>query len=101
MAVWHIYVCPVIRIIGTNILVPNTNKTKELVVDFKRKKMDIQPLIIQEYVEGASYFQFLGVYKGDLAWSMNTKHITQRTHQRLYFLKKLVPAGLHPVCCTA
>ena len=41
-----------------NILLLQTSKTKELIVDFRRKKMDIQPLLV---VERVSDYSFLGV----------------------------------------
>ena len=57
-----------------NNLLLNTSKTKELIVDFKRKKTDIQPLLIgRTRVERVSNFRFLGVnIIQDLTWSVHT-----------------------------
>ena len=70
----------------------NISKTKELIIDFRRKKKtDIQPLVINgEEVEIASNFRFLGVHlDDDLSWSTNTSAIIKKAHQRLYFLRVL------------
>ncbi|KAF7650739.1 hypothetical protein LDENG_00121520, partial [Lucifuga dentata] len=46
-----------------NNLVLNTTKTKELIIDYRRNKMDIQPLFIGgECIERVSDFRFLGVH---------------------------------------
>merc|ERR1711895_312881 len=70
----------------------NISKTKELIIDFRRKnKTDMQPLVINgEEVEIASNFRFLGVHlDDDLSWSTNTAAIIKKAHQRLYFLRVL------------
>ncbi len=58
-----------------NNLALNTTKTKELVIDFRRKgKMDIRPLFIRgEQVERVTDFKFLGVHiEEDLTRCINT-----------------------------
>src|SRR4029434_4762932 len=46
-----------------NNLVLNTSKTKELIVDYRRKKSDMQPIAINgERVERVSDFSFLGTH---------------------------------------
>lgn len=74
-----------------NNLALNTSKTKELIVDFRRKKTDLQPLVISgDNVERASDFRFLGVHlNDDLTWSTNTAATIKKAHQRLYFLRVL------------
>lgn len=74
-----------------NNLALNTSKTKELIVDFRRKKTDFQPLVISgDNVERASNFRFLGVHLEEhLTWSTNTSATIKKAHQRLYFLRVL------------
>ncbi len=69
----------------------NTTKTKELIIDFKRTKTDIQPLFISgDCVERVSDFCFLGVHMEDnLTWSVNTTIIIKKAQQRLHFLRIL------------
>ena len=76
---------------GENNLVLNISKTKEFIIDFRRKKTVIQPLIINgDEVERTSNFRFLGVHlNDDLTWRTNTTAITKKAHQRLYFLRVL------------
>ena len=56
------------RLVGwcaDNNLVLNTSRTKEVIVDFRRRKTDLQPICINgECVERASSFKFLGMHMG-------------------------------------
>ena len=74
-----------------NNLALNTSKTKELVIDYRRKATDIPPLVISgDCVERAPNFRFLGVHLDeDLTWSTNTSAIVKKAHQRLHFLRVL------------
>ena len=74
-----------------NNLALNISKTKELIIDFRRKQTDIQPLVINgDEVERASNFRFLGVHlDDDLTWNTNTSATVKKAHQRLYFLRVL------------
>ncbi|KAK3541571.1 hypothetical protein QTP86_031647, partial [Hemibagrus guttatus] len=62
--------------------------TKELVIDYRRKKTDILPLIISgDCVERVVNFRLLGVYiEEDLTWSVNTSELLKKAQQRLHFL---------------
>lgn len=53
---------------------PWTLQTKQLNIDFRRKRIDIQPPFIgMDCVERVSDFWFLGVHiEDDLTWSINT-----------------------------
>ena len=82
------------RLVGwcrENNLLLNTAKTKELVVDFRRKRTAIQPLMIEGVcVERVSDFRFLGVHiSEDLTWGVNTTGLVKKAQQRLYFLRIL------------
>ncbi|XP_026535731.1 uncharacterized protein LOC113420136 [Notechis scutatus] len=67
-------------------LVLNTNKTKELIVDYKRNRLDIQPLLINgDQVEKVASFKFLGpTLKEDLTWGPHIAALAKRAQQRLY-----------------
>ncbi|TWW56974.1 RNA-directed DNA polymerase from mobile element jockey [Takifugu flavidus] len=74
-----------------NNLLLNTNKTKELVLDFRRKT-DIHPPIHINgaAVERVSSFKFLGVHLSqDLTWTTNCSSLVKKAHQRLFFLRTL------------
>ncbi|KAI5108115.1 hypothetical protein C0J45_1709 [Silurus meridionalis] len=76
---------------GANNLSLNVDKTKELVVDFRRTQSDHSPLNIDgSSVEIIKSTKFLGVYLADnLTWSFNTSSINKKAQQRLYFLRRL------------
>ncbi len=69
----------------------NTTKTEELITDYRRNKMDIEPLYISgDCVERVSTFRLLGVQiEVDLTWSANSKELIKKAQQRLYFLRLL------------
>ncbi|KAK3534942.1 hypothetical protein QTP70_002022 [Hemibagrus guttatus] len=66
----------------------NVEKTKEMVVDFRRAQSDHSPLEIKgSNVEIVKSTKFLGVHLAeDLTWSLNTSSITKKAQQCLYFL---------------
>ncbi|KAK3544698.1 hypothetical protein QTP86_026097, partial [Hemibagrus guttatus] len=74
-----------------NNLLLNTSKTKELVIDYRKKKTYITPLIISgDCVERVGDFRFLGVYiEKDLTWSVNTSELLKKAQERLHFLRVL------------
>ncbi|KAI5090364.1 gastrula zinc finger protein XlCGF28.1-like [Silurus meridionalis] len=83
---------------GANNLTLNVDKTKEMVVDFRRAQSDQSPLTIDgSSVEIVKSTKFLGVHLADnLTWSLNTSSITKKAQQRLYFLRRLRKAHLPP-----
>ncbi|XP_059842917.1 uncharacterized protein LOC132403539 [Hypanus sabinus] len=76
----------------------NVNKTKEMVVDFRRAGCDQSPLNIDgSSVEIVKSTKFLGVHlMENLTWSLNTSTIAKKTQQRLYFLQRLRKVHLPP-----
>ncbi|KAK1788124.1 hypothetical protein P4O66_016581, partial [Electrophorus voltai] len=74
-----------------NNLYLNVDKTKEMVVDFRRARRDHSQLTINgSSVEIVKNTKFLGVHLAEnLTWTLNTSSITKRAQQRLYFLRKL------------
>ncbi len=69
----------------------NVEKTKEIVVDFRRVHTQYAPLTINgATVERVSSTKFLGVHiTEDLSWTNNTAALAKKAQQRLYFLCKL------------
>ncbi|KAI5611683.1 gastrula zinc finger protein XlCGF28.1-like [Silurus asotus] len=87
---------------GANNLSLNVDKTKEMVVDFRRAQSDQSPLIIDGFsVEMVKSTKFLGVHLADnLTWSLNTSSITKKAQQHLYFLRRLRKTHLPPPILT-
>ncbi len=81
----------------------NVEKTKEIVVDFRRVHSLHAPLTINgATVERVSSTKFLGVHiTEDLSWTNNTAALAKKAQQRLYFLRKLRRARAPaPIMCT-
>ncbi len=76
----------------------NIDKTKELVVDFRRQSREHTPISIDKTpVERVNGFKFLGVHiTEDLAWSAHTDAVLKKAHQRLFFLRRLRKFGMSP-----
>ena len=74
-----------------NNLTVNVNKTKEMIVDF-RKQQRKHPLIHIDgtVVERVVSFKFLGVHITDkLNWSTHTDSVVKKAQQRLFNLRRL------------
>ncbi len=86
-----------------NDLVLNIDKTKELIVDFRRRAPTLQPLIIKgTEVEQTVSYTFLGLHISEnLSWAKNTATTVKRAPQRLYFMRLLKKARLRcqPLIC--
>uniref|UniRef100_A0A8C6LH71 Reverse transcriptase domain-containing protein n=1 Tax=Nothobranchius furzeri TaxID=105023 RepID=A0A8C6LH71_NOTFU len=69
----------------------NVEKTKEIVVDFRRAHTQHALLTINGVsVESVSSTKFLGVHiTEDLSWTNNTIALARKSQQRLFFLRKL------------
>ncbi len=76
----------------------NIDKTKELVVDFRRQSREHTPITIDKTPEErVSSFKFLCVHiTEDLTWSAHTDAVLKKAHQRLFFLRWLRKFGLSP-----
>ncbi len=87
---------------GANNLSLNVEKTKEVVMDFRRNPVDQPPLTIDtSTVERVSSTKYLGVHiTEDLTWTTNTKSISKKAQQRLHFLRRLKRASLPPPILT-
>lgn len=81
-----------------NNLYINVEKTKEMVVDYRRiRSTPPPPLSFRGAdVEVVSSFKCLGVHiTNRLMWSKNTSCLVKKAHQRLFFLRRLRQAGLN------
>ncbi|MCJ8729503.1 hypothetical protein PDJAM_G00107090 [Pangasius djambal] len=80
----------------------NVDKTKQMVVDFRRAQNDHSPLNISgSFTEIVKSTKFLGVHLAEnLTWSLNTSSITKKAQQRLYFMRRLRKAHLPPSILT-
>ncbi len=76
----------------------NIDKTKELVVDYRRQSREHTPITIDKTpVEQVNRFKFLGVHiTEDLTWSAHTDAVLKKAHQRLFFLRPLRKFGTSP-----
>ncbi len=76
----------------------NIDKTKELVVDFRRQSREHTPITIDKTpVERVSSFKFLCVHiTEDLTWSAHTDAVLKKAHQRLFFLRRQRKFGTSP-----
>ncbi len=76
----------------------NIDKTKELVVDYRRQSREHTPITIDKTpVERVNSFRFLGVHiTEDLTWSAHTDAVLKKAHQRLFFLRRLRKFGTSP-----
>ncbi|KAK3506172.1 hypothetical protein QTP70_014844 [Hemibagrus guttatus] len=85
-----------------NSLSLNVDKTKEMVVDFRRAQSDHSPLFIDgSPVEIVNSTKFLGVHLAEnFTWALNTTSISKKAQQHLYFLRRLRKAHLPPPILT-
>jgi hypothetical protein len=74
-----------------NFLELNVTKTEEMIVDFRRKPGNIDPLIIKgKAVRIVSTYKYLGTVIDDkLEWTPNIEACCKKASQRLFFLRRL------------
>uniref|UniRef100_A0A8C8I2H8 Metalloproteinase inhibitor 2 n=1 Tax=Oncorhynchus tshawytscha TaxID=74940 RepID=A0A8C8I2H8_ONCTS len=86
-----------------NNLTLNVNKTKEMIVDFRKQQREHTPPIHIDgtVVERVASFKFLGIHITDkLNWSTHTDSIVRKAQQRLFNLRRLKKFGLSPKALT-
>ncbi len=81
-----------------NNLILNVGKTKELIMDFRKKALPLQPINIKgTEVERVDSYRFLGLQMAaNLSWSDSTTAMVKKAQQRLHFIRLLRKAGLSP-----
>ena len=76
----------------------NVIKTKEMIVDYKKKRTKHAPILINgASVEQVENFKFFGVHiTNKLTWSKHTKAVVKRARQNLFPLRSLKRFGMGP-----
>ena len=79
-----------------NYLNLNVKKTKEMIIDFRQKKDQIDPIIINgEAVEIVDNYKYLGCIIDDkLKRTAHVSRVAKKANQRLYFVRKLKKVGV-------
>jgi hypothetical protein len=74
----------------------NVSKTKELIVDYRKRQDNQAPINIDgAVVERVESFKFLGVHiTNELLWSKHTKTVMKRARQNLLPLRRLKRLGM-------
>ena len=73
----------------------NSEKTKEMIISFSRKRNDVPAVIIdQKAIERTETFKLLGVLlSDDLDWGPHVEYLLGKCSQRIYLLVLLKHAG--------
>ncbi len=81
-----------------NCLSLNMSKTKELIVDFRKRQQPFTPLMISGTpVEKVSSFKYLGVnISEDLTWTTHIQTQVKKARPRLYHLRQLRKSRVSP-----
>uniref|UniRef100_A0A8C7C8Q2 Reverse transcriptase domain-containing protein n=1 Tax=Oncorhynchus kisutch TaxID=8019 RepID=A0A8C7C8Q2_ONCKI len=85
-----------------NNLTLNVNKTKEMIVDSRKRQREHPPIHIDgTVVERVASYKFLGIHITDkLNWSTHTDSIVKKAQQRLFNLRRLKKLVLSPKALT-
>uniref|UniRef100_A0A8C7KSN5 Reverse transcriptase domain-containing protein n=1 Tax=Oncorhynchus kisutch TaxID=8019 RepID=A0A8C7KSN5_ONCKI len=85
-----------------NNLTLNVNKTKEMIVDFRKQQREHPPIHIDgTVVERVVSFKFLGVHiTGKLNWSTHTESVVKKAQQHRFNHRRLKKFGLSPKALT-
>ena len=77
---------------------PSMSKTKEVIVDYKKRRAEQAPINIDgAVVEQVESFKFLRVHiTNDLSWSKHNKTVLKRAQQNLFPLMRLKRFGMGP-----
>ena len=80
----------------------NVNKTKKMIVDFRKQQREHPPIHIEgTAVEKVESFKFQGVHITDkLKWSTHTDSVVKKAEQCLFNLRRLNKFGLSPKSLT-
>ena len=76
----------------------NVIKTKEMIVDYRKRRTEHAPILIEgAVVEQVECFKFLGIHiTNKLTWSKHTKTVVKRARQNLSPLRRLRRFGMGP-----
>jgi hypothetical protein len=81
-----------------NNLSHNVIKTKEMIVDYRKRRTEHAPILIDGgVVEQVENFKFLVVHiTNKLEWSKHTKTVVKKAQQNLFPLRRLKTFGMGP-----
>ena len=81
-----------------NFLLLNVSKTKELIIDFRTKRVEPDTVIIKgSGVERPDYYKYLGlVMDNRLSWHDHIDHICKKIRPRMYCLRKMKKFEVSP-----
>ena len=81
-----------------NNLFLNVIKTKEMIVDYRKRRTEHAPILIDgAVVEQVESFKFLGIHiTNKLTWSKHTKTVVKRGRPNLFPLRRLKRFGMGP-----
>ena len=81
-----------------NKLFLNVIKTKEMIVDYRKRSTEQAPILIDgAVVEQVESYKFLCVHMSNkLSWSKHTKPVVKRARQSRFPLKRLKRFGMGP-----
>ena len=76
---------------GKNYPELSVTRTKELVINFRRAKVNMDPIVIRgQPVEIVTNYKYLGtIIDNKLDWSPNIEACCKKANQRMYFVRKL------------
>ena len=76
----------------------NVIKTKEMIVDYRKRRTEHAPILIDgAVVEQVESFKVLGVHiTNKLSWSKHTKTVVKRARQSVFPLRRLKRFGMGP-----
>ena len=83
----------------TNKMIPNVDKTKDMIISFHKQPIVIPPITLEGVeIERVKSVKLLGIIVTDkVTWNENTTYICSKASKRLYHLKQLRRAGLDSV----
>ena len=72
-------------------LLLNVDKTKEVIIDFRKKKSALLPIFINnQEVKRVDSYKYLGVtIDSELNWKAHSNNIFKKLNSRMYFLRKI------------
>jgi hypothetical protein len=74
----------------------NVIKTKEMIVDYRKRRAEHAPILIDGAIgEQVESFKFLGV-TNELSWSKHNKTVVKRARQCLFPFRRLKRFGMAP-----
>ena len=83
----------------TNKMIPNVDKTKDMVISFHKQPIVIPPITLEGVeIDRVKSVKLLGIIVTDkVTWNENTTYICSKASKRLYHIKQICRPGLDSV----